>query len=294
MENNEESQEVISQERVDKALVRSNFFIDIYGRECSKCGKYKTWKEFTKSNKSGTLHGASCRDCEKVYRADNKERLQIASALYREKNREEINRKKRTHHHANKERLNAISKKYYQEHKEEQKQYHKKYREENSEIIKINKKVYRDNNKEKIREQKKASRKRNEESIKAKRQTQEYKDNRNSRRRERYAKDQNYKIEQILRSRFRSALKAQNTDKGNHATDLLGCTIAYFKKYIENLWEEGMSWDNHKLDGWHIDHIIGVANFDLTDPEQQKKCFHYTNMQPLWAEENMCKGSKII
>ena len=45
---------------------------------------------------------------------------------------------------------------------------------------------------------------------------------------------------------------------------------------------------------WHIDHITPIASFNLTDPRQQAKCFHYTNLQPLWAYENLSKGAKII
>lgn len=44
-----------------------------------------------------------------------------------------------------------------------------------------------------------------------------------------------------------------------------------------------MTWENHKHCGWHLDHIIPCSSFDLSDPEQQNKCFHYTNLQPLWA-----------
>jgi hypothetical protein len=53
-----------------------------------------------------------------------------------------------------------------------------------------------------------------------------------------------------------------------------------------------MTWENHGRYGWHIDHIRPCASFDLADPEQQRKCFHYTNLQPLWASENMRKGDK--
>jgi len=54
-----------------------------------------------------------------------------------------------------------------------------------------------------------------------------------------------------------------------------------------------MSWDNHGFKGWHIDHIIPCSAFDLTKVEEQKKCFHYTNLQPLWAKDNLSKGDKL-
>ena len=53
-----------------------------------------------------------------------------------------------------------------------------------------------------------------------------------------------------------------------------------------------MSWKNHGLNGWHIDHIKPVSKYNLLDPEEQKKCFHYTNLQPLWAIENIRKSNK--
>jgi len=54
----------------------------------------------------------------------------------------------------------------------------------------------------------------------------------------------------------------------------------------------GMTWDNYGYYGWHIDHKVPCSNFDLSKPEEQYKCFHYTNLQPLWAEENLIKGGK--
>jgi hypothetical protein len=65
------------------------------------------------------------------------------------------------------------------------------------------------------------------------------------------------------------------------------------KQYIETLFKPGMTWGNHGNFGWHLDHIIPCSSFDLTDVEQQKKCFHYTNLQPLWAKDNIKKGSKL-
>ena len=75
---------------------------------------------------------------------------------------------------------------------------------------------------------------------------------------------------------------------------LLGCSIEHARKHLESQFREGMKWDNHGKYGWHIDHIIPCASFDLTDPEQQKKCFNYKNLQPLWWHENLSKGSKIL
>jgi hypothetical protein len=62
---------------------------------------------------------------------------------------------------------------------------------------------------------------------------------------------------------------------------------------LQSKFKEVITWENHGKYAGHIDHIIPCASFDLTDPEQQKKCFHYTNLQPLWAHENLSKGAKI-
>lgn len=87
-------------------------------------------------------------------------------------------------------------------------------------------------------------------------------------------------------------LKKAGAKKSQTTVKYLGCTIAELMTYLENQFQEGMSWDNHGLYGWHIDHIRPCASFDLTDKKQAKQCFHHTNLQPLWAEDNLRKGAK--
>jgi len=94
-----------------------------------------------------------------------------------------------------------------------------------------------------------------------------------------------------LSRRIRNALDEQNTTKTNHTIELIGCSIGFFKKYIEDLFLEGMAWDNYGRKGWHLDHIIPCASFDLTNLEEQKKCFHYSNQRPLWNKDNNQKSS---
>lgn len=99
----------------------------------------------------------------------------------------------------------------------------------------------------------------------------------------------NYILGERLRQRTRRAIKA---DKKESAIKLCGCTIDVLIRHLENQFKYGMNWGNYGYRGWHIDHIKPCASFDLTDQEQQKKCFHYTNLQPLWAYENFKKGCK--
>ena len=102
-------------------------------------------------------------------------------------------------------------------------------------------------------------------------------------------KNRNAQIGRVLKARVKDALNRRSNTPS--ARVLLGCSIEEFIKYIEDRFTDGMSWDNRGLHGWHIDHIRPCASFDLTDPKQQKECFHYTNLQPLWAYENRSKGS---
>ncbi len=104
--------------------------------------------------------------------------------------------------------------------------------------------------------------------------------------------DPEFKLVKTIRSRLSTALKSKNCIKNNSTIDYLGCSISHLKGYLEAKFKEGMTWDNHGE--WHVDHIKPCASFNLTDESDINKCFHYTNLQPLWASENLSKGSKII
>src|SRR6185503_3818093 len=92
-------------------------------------------------------------------------------------------------------------------------------------------------------------------------------------------------ILKALRRRLQAAFR-YGTAYSKTSRELLGCGIPEFKQHIESLWKPGMTWENYGYEGWHFDHKIPCACFDLTDPEQQKQCFHWRNFQPLWAKEN--------
>ena len=106
-------------------------------------------------------------------------------------------------------------------------------------------------------------------------------------RRERYRSDPTFRLLDNLRSRVRKALHRKSKSAATKA--LLGICADECRKYIEALFTEGMSWDSNI----HIDHIVPCASFDLSDPEQQRACFHYTNLQPLWGVENLKKSDRI-
>lgn len=105
-----------------------------------------------------------------------------------------------------------------------------------------------------------------------------------------YCKTPQRKISLILRSITTSALTRQNIKKSARSEELLGCSIEEARIHIEQLFEPGMSWENHGE--WHIDHIRPCCTFDLANADEQRQCCHYTNLQPLWAADNLSKGSK--
>ena len=117
---------------------------------------------------------------------------------------------------------------------------------------------------------------------------QKINNNRNVYRQNRQKVDINYKLRRTLPARIKAAIKHAKTEKCDKSINLLGCSINEVRKYLEAQFLSGMTWDNHG--DWHIDHIKPCVAFDLSDPEQQRECFHYTNLQPLWAEENLQKA----
>ena len=105
--------------------------------------------------------------------------------------------------------------------------------------------------------------------------------------------DPRYKIECNVRRRILNAVtrnKQGKTSKSTNTMELLGCQVPFLMEYLEDKFKEGMSWENYG--DWHIDHIKPCALFNLVNKEEQKQCFHYTNLQPLWATENLKKGAK--
>jgi hypothetical protein len=172
--------------------------------------------------------------------------------------------------------------------------YGRKYRQENrDELIEFGRKYYREN-KEELYKKKRIYLDSNPEvkAADASRKKAWYEANKQrviDRKRERRQSNVQLRMAENLRVRLYNAIK-HNSKVGSAVSDL-GCTMEEFKAYIENKFVEGMTWENYGQ--WHLDHIIPISSFDLTDYEQVKKACHYTNLQPLWALDNLKKGDKI-
>lgn len=106
---------------------------------------------------------------------------------------------------------------------------------------------------------------------------------------------QRYKIDRLknnLRSRISKIVNG--VVKHGSAIEDLGCSLEDLKIYIQSKFELNMTWDNYGHNGWHIDHIRPLSSFDLENPEEFKKACHYTNLQPLWAKDNLKKSDKWL
>jgi hypothetical protein len=160
----------------------------------------------------------------------------------------------------NKENILSKNKEYRLKHKSELKQTAKKKYLDNKEEILVKNKKWAKNNKEYF-------------SMK-------------------WKTDSNWRLRSNISNRLRSALRVNNVKKSNKTLELISCSISDLKKHLENQFKDNMTWENYGK--WHIDHIIPISHFNLNNLNEQKKCFHYSNLQPLWAYDNLSKSSNII
>lgn len=101
------------------------------------------------------------------------------------------------------------------------------------------------------------------------------------------------RIKKLLSSRIHKAItrNGNGARKAARTMELVGCTIAEIRAHLESKFLPGMTWENCGRNGWHIDHIRPCDSFNLEDPDQQRICFHFTNLQPLWEASNISKSN---
>ncbi len=204
------------------------------------------------------------------------------------KNRQKVLEKARVHRIINIEIFRKKNKLYYEKNKEiigyKKSKYYRKNKEKILEKNRKFGKVYYENNKRKVKNKHKLYYEKNKSKISSRIK----KNHRNQ-----YRNNIQFKLKDILRSRLNSALKAKKSRKVGSAVKDLGITIPEFKLYIESMFRDGMTWENHgKV--WHLDHIKPLASFDLSNREQFLQAANWKNYQPLLVHENLVKYSKII
>ena len=222
---------------------------------CKKCYN-KRLREYYKKNSK------KMQEANKKYRDNNKKKVNQISANYRKNHVKEIREYHRKYIINNSIKLNERSREYYQN-SQKRRDYLKKYNKQHREEINKNRRIYRSSNRDEINMRDKARKK----------------------------GDLQYKITRNLRERVRFVVKSQGISKRGHTMELIGCDIGFFLKYIEGKFISGMTWDNYGTKGWHIDHIRPCISFDLTKVKEQRKCFNYKNLQPLWWYDNFSKNS---
>lgn len=244
-------------------------------KTCSRCGvEYKATTEYfvaDKRLKCGLR--AICKECNRQYRLENKDSIK----KYYEDNKDKILEQKKEYHKENFDNIMETKKARYERKREQLLSQQKEYYQENKEQIK----KYREENAERIAEVWRIRRKAKAKHIAEVQRKYLYK-----RRRE----NVEFRILDTCRKRLYKAIA--NNRKTASTIELIGCTPAELKQHLEKQFRDGMSWDNYGE--WHIDHIIPCASFDFTKPEQQRECFHYSNLQPMWAEENLLKSDKTL
>lgn len=223
---------------------------------CSKCKISKYINEFGKHPQ--TKDGLQCR-CKECRKLDKKEEYK--------KNKKHINDKTKKYREINREKLIEYSRNYYRD---------------NKETLLDNKKEYYQKNKEKIYSKLVIYNKKNKKKVNL------YKNQYNK---EKKKSSTLYKLKIIMRDRLNKYFKYSTLNKNNTTIKIIGCSPEFLKEHLENQFIDGMSWDNHGLYGWHIDHIIPLSSAK-TEDELYKLC-HYTNLQPLWAKDNLKKSNKL-
>lgn len=234
--------------------------------KCNKCNEIKNIDRF----RHRILYNKPYieKTCKSCLSQQNKEWLKrnpdkIKEALlkrreYRKNNLEKVREQDRNYYNKNKNTKKKLEnrKKLYQKNREKNLERARKYREKNRNTILEKKRIYW----QKVYKFK-------------------------------YKNNPEYKIRRNIRKRLHEFIQGKIHTK---TEEIVGMPLSEFKIYIASLFEPWMSWDNYGFYTWHIDHIIPLSSFDLTDPEQIKKANHYTNLRPLSAKENISKHNKII
>lgn len=285
---------------------------------CKHCGVEKSRDEFNKSGK-GKWCQPYCKPCDtirkKKHTESNIDYIKEKRSRYYKENSCILIQKNKKRYENNKESILIKSKEYRIKNADRKKETDKNYRLKNRDkLIKYDKerylknkeeyskkaKIYRDNRTpEQIYKNKEYNREyriKNKERIKEldKLNIDKKREYRRNSQAKKLSTNTEYRILKNLRSRIRFALLKYDTCKSDTTKSLLGCDILTFRSYIESKFQSGMSWENYGRFGWHIDHIKACKHFNLSKPQEQRICFNYKNLQPLWWEDNLKKGTKDI
>jgi hypothetical protein len=238
---------------------------------CTKCKIYKNIESFSKRSGKANLYKSHCKECYNLY-YKNKQKLSQENF-----NIENLNIK--FYKKCIKCNLSKISFDFVidKSKKDGRNSCCKKCRKYFSkEKRKINKEYINQNKKWKL-----------ENKARYRKQQTQYENNKRH-------TDIKFRLRKTLRTRISEYLRKKHIAKTTSLIKLVGCTQDQLRQYLESKFQPGMNWNNYGQFGWHIDHIIPLSSFDLTNPGELAKACHYTNLQPLWWQDNIEKSNKIL
>jgi hypothetical protein len=232
-------------------------------KNCPKCNEVKPSTEYYKDSSKKEGYSGQCKICIKQYKKDNKGKIQ----QYYLDNKEKLNKYTRIHHKNNPTKQKQYTKKWQNKNKEHLYNYNKNWREENKDYYEGWKKKYKEENKESI-----------------KKYGKEY-------HQKKYENDIEYRLKYTLRGRLYKAITKES--KNSSYLELLGCSPSTLIHHLEQQFKPEMNWGNYGK-YWEIDHIKPCSSFDLINLEEQLKCFHFTNLQPLFTTTEIAKSFGYI
>jgi hypothetical protein len=224
---------------------------------CPRCGKTKPIGEFNKRTRSKDHLTSACREC-----------LYIENKKYRESHREQAKERTRAWNKENPERKKLMLRDWYLRHQEEAKENQRLWRKKHTEEHKASVMIWRKEHPEETKRYSMITQKNRRSTIKGK---------------------LNDNIKQYINHSLRGA------KNGRHWEDLVGFSLEELKHHLEKQFQPEMNWGNYGKKGWHIDHIIPISAFNFSKPEHIdfKRAWALTNLQPLWAKDNLSKGIKL-
>jgi hypothetical protein len=249
-------------------------------KTCPKCKEEKPEPDLYERKTSNDLERVReiRNKAARKYRLMHPERARDASSRWKHENPDKVKQSAKITREKRTEQTKQYNANYRRENRDELLEKERLKRLANPEKYRESSRNWMLNNPEKYLETKRKTRKKNHSSLMAG-HTKYCKTRRDA--------DPLFKLITNIRTRINRAIARDA--KGGTTIALLGCTIEELKKHIESQFQPGMSWGNWNLYGWHIDHRTPIVSFDLFDPEQQKICFHFSNLQPLWAADNLRK-----
>ncbi len=245
-------------------------------RENNKDAIRASGKKYRENNKDSILAK------KKKYYQNNKDNIRVSGKEYREKNKDSICARGKRYRENNKDKTREYLKEYYQNNKDSSNARIREYKKNNRESLNVKRKEYQKNNRNSINATHREYYRNNRESLSVK--IKGY--------RKKYNRRPEIRILNALRSRVKNILKGY---KSAPTLCLVGIAdkadpAEFLWQHLERQFQPGMTRENHGK--WEIDHKIPCASFNLIDPQQQRECFHYSNIRPLWMAENRSKGSK--